>query len=106
VICKEKSFEDKEYFLQRSIVKVTDLREGGDVRGSPLIAEVILGNRRIHSVYNVMRTHLCKQLQVRSHGKSYSGISCHMREDCREPRLATVVATIEPDRDVHVHQRG
>jgi hypothetical protein len=33
------------YFLRRSIVEVTDLREGGDVRGSPLAVIMVLEMR-------------------------------------------------------------
>jgi len=34
------------------------------VRGSPLIGEVVLGNRQIHSVYIVIRIHLCSDYKL------------------------------------------
>jgi hypothetical protein len=34
--------KDKVYFLRQSIVEVTELREGGDVRGSPLTEYMVL----------------------------------------------------------------
>jgi hypothetical protein len=38
--CEGLYYED--YVLRRSIVEVTDLREGGDVRGSPLAVIIVL----------------------------------------------------------------
>ena len=40
MMCRKGKYEG--YFLQRSIVEVTNLREGGDVRGSPLIVIMVL----------------------------------------------------------------
>jgi hypothetical protein len=37
------------YFLRQSIVEVTDLREGGDVRGSPLAVIMGLVSRTAHT---------------------------------------------------------
>jgi hypothetical protein len=41
---------DEVYFLRRSIVEVTDLREGGDVRGSPLAVIIALDRSRVKHI--------------------------------------------------------
>jgi hypothetical protein len=45
------------YFLRRSIVEVTDLREGGDVRGSPLAVIMgLVGSRTAHTTPRLAST--------------------------------------------------
>jgi len=38
-MCRKEKYE---YFLRQSIVEVTELREGGDVRGSPIAMMMVL----------------------------------------------------------------
>jgi len=88
----------KDYFLRRSVIEITNLSEEGNVRGSPLaVTSDTWQETWMHCTSN--------QWQVTSRGVPFSGGSCSLREDCRQPRLARVLATTKSYWDVHVHHQ-